>query len=362
MFASLMAVLVTTTLPLSTAAPAAAVEPVDPVLVPADRETVPVAHSGDAADEPTIWVNRADPALSLVIGNDKQGALEVYELDGSLRQRITTGSTFWGNSDVRHAVPIAGAARDVVVAWNNGFRVYQVDRAARLLESITDGTGAIPTEIAEGVCLYQDPADRLYAFAVRAGKGRVRQYLLHDADGDGLVEGTLVRQFQLGSEAEGCVVDDATGALYISQEDVALWRYSASPSGGTTRTQVDTLHPNGHLRNDIEGLALVDTSATRGAGSGYLIVSAQYVDSPRNSYFAVYDRRTNAYLSAFRIVRGTAADACERTDGVAAYAGYLGPAFPQGLFVCQDNGNRLPGTAGNQDFKLTRLEKILPLS
>ena len=66
------------------------VEPVVPVLVAADDETVPVQHSGDAADDPTIWVNHTNPAQSLVIGNDKQGALEVYELDGSLRQRITT--------------------------------------------------------------------------------------------------------------------------------------------------------------------------------------------------------------------------------------------------------------------------------
>ena len=35
----------------------------------------------------------------------------------------------------------------------------------------------------------------------------------------------MVRSFAIGSEAEGCVADDETGALYVSQEDVALWRY-----------------------------------------------------------------------------------------------------------------------------------------
>jgi len=340
-------------------AASAVVDPVVPVLVPADGETVPVQHSGDAADEPTIWVNHANPAESLVIGNDKQGALEVYELNGSLRQRITTSTVFWGNSDIRQGVALAGRTRDVVVAYNAGLRVYEVDPVQRRLVSITDGTGSIFTDVGEGVCLYQDTAaGQLYAFVIRAGKGRVRQFRLGDSDDDGLVEGTQVRQFLVGTESEGCVVDDVTGALYISQEDVALWRYAAAPDGGTTRVAVDTLYPDGHLRNDIEGLALVDT----GGGTGYLIASAQYIDLPNYSYFAVYDRQTNAYLSSFRIAKGTNADTCTRTDGIAAYAGDLGPSFPQGVFVCQDNGNRLPGTIGDQDFKLTRLDKILNLS
>ncbi len=214
----------------------AVVDPVVPVVVAADDETVPVQHSGDAADDPTIWVNHANPEESLVIGNDKRGALEVYELDGSLRQRITTGTVFWGNSDIRQGVSLAGATRDVVAAYNAGLRVYEVDPVERRLFSITDGTGSIFTDTGEGVCLYHDSAaGQLYAFVIRGGKGRVRQFRLEDSDHDGLVEGTQVRQFLVGTESEGCVVDDLTGALYISQEDVALWRYSAAPDGGTTR-------------------------------------------------------------------------------------------------------------------------------
>ncbi|HET7476040.1 MAG TPA: phytase [Dermatophilaceae bacterium] len=38
-------------------------------------------------------------------------------------------------------------------------------------------------------------------------------------------------------------------------------------------------------------------------------------------------------------------------------AGDLGSAYPQGVFVCQDNGNEAPAS-GNQNFKLTRLERI----
>ncbi len=58
-----------------------------------------MAHTGDAADDPAIWVDPDTPADSLVIGNDKPGALEVYNLDGSRRQRITSDK-HWGNVDV----------------------------------------------------------------------------------------------------------------------------------------------------------------------------------------------------------------------------------------------------------------------
>lgn len=48
------------------------------------------------------------------------------------------------------------------------------------------------------------------------------------------------------------------------------------------------------------------------------------------------------------------------TDGIAAYSGDLGPAFPHGIFVCQDNTNTLPGNVGNQNFKFVPLERVVP--
>jgi myo-inositol-hexaphosphate 3-phosphohydrolase len=335
--------------------PAHAAVPV-PTLIPADVETVPVTHKGDAADDPALWVNHADPASSLLIGNDKLGALETYNLDGSLHQRITTSTAFWGNVDVRQQVTIGTRTRDVVATMNAGLRLFVVDPATGMLSLSTDGSGSIQTKGGEGLCLYDSPVTGdLSAFVITMA-GDLRQYRILDADGDGLLEATLVREFQIGSEAEGCVADDETGALYVSQEDVALWRYGAEPTDGTTRTQIDQVQPNGELSNDIEGLTIV----TLAGGSGYVIASAQDQADPNHSYFTVYDRRTGAYLNAFRIVAGPNADGCERTDGVTAYAGYLGPSFPNGMFSCQDNNNLAPGV-GNQDFKMVRLEKIVDL-
>ena len=40
----------------------------------------------------------------------------------------------------------------------------------------------------------------------------------------------------------------------------------------------------------------------------------------------------------------------------------LGPAFPNGMFVCQDNTNTAPGSTGNQNFKFVPLERVVGLS
>ena len=327
-----------------------------PVWVPADGETVPVPNSGDAADDPALWRNPEDPSASLVIGNNKLGGLEVYGLDGSLQQRITTGTTFWGNVDVRQSVQIGGTTRDVVAAMNGGLRMFAVDPVARQLTPSTEGSGSVNTGGGEGLCLYQsDSTGSLYAVIITI-QGRVRQYVITDADLDGLLDASLVREFLVGSEAEGCLADDATGALYISEEDVGLWRYGAEPDAGTTRTLVDAVTPTGHIARDAEGIALI----TLPDGDGYVVVSAQNVADPRPLLRRVpKEHRRN--VGSFRVTDGPQADGCSRTDGITALAADLGPDFPQGVFICQDDRNTTPGGSGNQDFKLVRLERILSL-
>ena len=99
-----------------------------PTLVKSDDETTPVTHTGDAADEPTVWVNQANPGQSLILGNDKKGSFESYDLNGDLVQRITDATPFWGNSDVRPNVTIGGFHGDLItVSHGTGFKAYTVD-------------------------------------------------------------------------------------------------------------------------------------------------------------------------------------------------------------------------------------------
>ena len=66
------------------AAPATARQRARPTaMVAATAETEPVGTvNRDAADDPAIWRNPADPAASLIVATDKRGRLHVYGLDG----------------------------------------------------------------------------------------------------------------------------------------------------------------------------------------------------------------------------------------------------------------------------------------
>ena len=325
-------------------------------------ETMPVSTTGDAADDPAIWRNPADPSRSTVIGNDKGGALEVYDLSGALIQRFTGG--FFGNVDVRSDFVSGTLTMDIAVTYRAGVRVYGIDPTTRLLTNITDApTGSIPTGIGgEGICLYRSPVSGGVSVFVNARSGMVAQMALTDDDDDGLVEGATVRQWDVGAEVEGCVADDELADLYISEEDVAIWKYGADPTDPTTtdsRVAVDrTIASGGRISPDAEGLTIVRQAGT----TGYLIASSQAASDTLNSYL-VYERQgPNAFIRSFKVVPGATVDGCGRTDGIDALAADLGPAFPFGMFVCQDNTNSVPGNSGNQNFKFVPLEHVVGLS
>lgn len=309
---------------LAAPAPLSAAQPVV-AAVPAVAETTPVEHTGDAADDPAIWVHPSDPGLSLVVGTDKKGALEVYDLTGTRLQRFPTDH---GNN-----VDIRG---DVVVSTEPAAKllhVYRVNPSTRQLSLV--GTVSTTTK-GRGICLYSAADGALYAFTASAG-GVVLQYQLDVSASS--VTAAQRRRFDVGTSTEGCAVDDDLARFYVSEENMgAVWRYDASPTGGTARVLVDSRAVSGRYSDDTEGIAI----------AGPLLM----VSSQGDSWFEVYDRTSNGYLGRVSVTNGSAADGCSGTDGIEAYAGGLGSRFPDGLFVCQDYKNTAPGTAGRQDFKL----------
>ncbi|MDQ3222530.1 MAG: phytase, partial [Gemmatimonadota bacterium] len=152
-------------------------------------------------------------------------------------------------------------------------------------------------------------------------------------------EGLLIVAVEAGSSVgQTCVADDELGGVYISEEDVALWRYGAEPGSGSERTKVDGVG-SGRLSADIEGLAIYYGAA----GSGYLIASSQGSNS-----FATYERGAgNPFVKSFQVDAG-AVDAVSYTDGIDVTNAPLGDAFPEGAFIAQDDRN----DSGNQNFKL----------
>ena len=45
-------------------------------------ETESVSSIGDAADDPAIWFNQANPTKSLIFGTDKRKGIHVYDIYG----------------------------------------------------------------------------------------------------------------------------------------------------------------------------------------------------------------------------------------------------------------------------------------
>ncbi|MCV2491111.1 phytase [Geodermatophilus sp. YIM 151500] len=316
-------------------------------------ETAPVPHGGDAADDPAIWVDPGNPALSAVVATDKQGGLLVYDLAGQQLQYLPVGAV--NNVDVRPVVGTAGGptlgGRPAVLAVagnrsTNSIGVYELDPGTRQLRDVA-ARSIVPGVPVYGSCLYRSAATgRSYVF-VTSKLGQVEQWELFD-DGSGRVDAARVRAFGLGSQAEGCVADDELGHVYVGEEAVGIWRFGAEPGDAGAGTLVAGVSAGGPLAADVEGLALT----TRPDGTGYLIASSQGSDS-----LVVYAREGgNPFLVSFHVGSGAAIDGVERTDGLDVTTIPLGPAFPAGMLVVQDDAN--PG--GNQNFKFVPWERVVP--
>jgi 3-phytase len=78
-------------------------------------QTEPVPSQGDAADDPAIWVHHEEPALSMVLGTDKKGGLNVFDLDGKRLQVISSGARP-NNVDVLYDFPLGGSKVDLAIA------------------------------------------------------------------------------------------------------------------------------------------------------------------------------------------------------------------------------------------------------
>ncbi|MBS1787249.1 MAG: phytase [Acidobacteria bacterium] len=306
-------------------------------------ETDPVPNGGDAADDPAIWINPADPTQSTIIGTDKRGGLAVYDLSGKQIQYLPDGHM--DNVDLRDGFSLGGQKVAIVAASNrkdNSIALYKVNPNTRLLENVA--ARSIKHDIAAyGMCLFHsEKTGKIYYFGT-SKSGDVEQWELVDAGGK--VDAKKVRNFKVGGVIEGCVADDQLGQFYVSEEAVGIWKYGAEPEAGSPRTQVAKVG-DGHLFADVEGL----TIAYGANGTGYLMVSSQ-----GNHSYVVYRREgNNEFVKKFRIANGEKVDGAEETDGIDVTTANLGPAFPNGVFVAQDGYN----DRGNQNFKLVPLQLI----
>lgn len=296
-----------------------------------ETEAVATANA-DAADDPAIWRNPADPAASLIVGTDKKAGLHVYDLTGKDRFFIDAGRV--NNVDLKDMGPqgIIVAASDRNDPRNARLALFRLDPVTAKLAPLA--TVAVGAGEAYGVCLYRS-GDKLHAFNI-IKDGTIRQVEL-DLSG-AAPAGRVVRTMKLATQSEGCVADERTHRLYVAEEDVGLWRFDARVEGPVEAIALAKAD-GANLVADVEGVTL----AAEGEGNdGYLIVSSQ-----GDHAYSVYRLADDAYVGRFRIAAGQLG-ATEETDGIDFAPGDFGPGYPGGLFVAQDGYN--PPKAQNFKF------------
>lgn len=299
--------------------------------VAARGETEPVGTPDDAADDPAVWRNPADPTASLIVATDKRAGLHIYDLAG--KRLSFAPSPRLNNVDLR-ATPagVIVVASDRADPADARVAIYRLDTAARRLVPL--GQAAVGPGEAYGMCLWRRAADgALFGFVVMK-EGTIVQLAIDPAAGTA----RAVRTLRLGSQSEGCVADDRTGKLYVAEEDVGLWRFDADPAASPAPTAVAEVDGR-TLFADAEGLGLVP----QGSDGGWLVASSQ-----GDSAYAVYRLPDMAFAGRFRIGGRGSIGAASETDGLDVVAGDFGPRYPGGLLVVQD-GDNAPAA---QNFKL----------
>ncbi|WP_414579155.1 phytase [Anabaena sp. CCY 9402-a] len=333
-----------------------------PDLFDDDDVSIPAVDRNADADDPAIYVNASDSSASLVLTAVKNAGLRVYDLSGNLLQTVNPGNIRYNNVDVQYGFNLGGETVDIAVAsdrQNDKLVIFKINpnptTPGEYLEDITDSSiGTLfqappfaPPYISDersayGLALYRSPVTNdYYIFTNRADTGDIAQFKLID-QGNGKIGAERVREFTIPADegidpqTEGMVADQETGFLYIGQENVGIWKFSAEPDGSNTGKLIDKVKALGgsYLTSDVEGLTIYYGQN----GQGYLLVSSQ-----GDNTFAVYSREgNNEYLGSFAVGNNGAIDSVQESDGADVVNVPLGANFPFGLFVTQDGSNDPP--------------------
>lgn len=286
--------------------------------------------TGDIADGAAIIPDSSNPAESVVLLTNKAegGGIYVVGLDGHIKSSLLPGAA--NSVDWRD---LNGNA-----SWGNRILILTTDREAELLRYMWLDRTTKTLSLAGsttlgwepyGSCLYMHSDGKIYAFVTQRGPDDTSPRSMYQYElsitGATVSSGAPVRTIALNSVVEGLAADDKTGYLFASEENIGLYRYSAAPDGGSTRTAIDTVGA-GNLVDDIEDIAIA-----RHKDGDKLLVSSQ-----GDSTYHVYDIQTLAHEKTFAVYRPDGTTRVVDTDGLDVYLGYLGPTFPNGLIAIHD--------------------------
>lgn len=310
--------------------------------------TDPVAHD---PDDPAIWVNRIDPARSLILGTDKietTGSLYVFGLDGKKVDRIE-GLDRPNNVDVEYDFQLGEKKVDLAVLTERKkgrLNIYAIDQSTGKLSNVSGDTSILGEAEGDakepmGIGIYRREDGTTYAIvSPKSGKkgNYLAQYRL--VANDGKIDLKLVRRFGDFSgltkdgegEIEAICVDDNLGVVYYSDELFGVRKYWADPEKSGSAVEIAAFGKTGY-KADREGLAIYSTSEKDG-----FLLSVDQIE--KKSRIFVYSRiGANEKDQANRLIQviETVADS---TDGMEATSRDLGAQFPQGIVVMMDSVNK----------------------
>ncbi len=250
-------------------------------VVTTDNET-PVLYDDEeggnaSGDDPAIWVDPTDSEASIVITTAKEGGLRVYDLGSQELQSLPAVPApradgvdgRYNNVDIAYDVALGGASVDLAVVsdrYNDQLRFFTIDPAGA--EASTPLTEVTASELpflfspdratvdeehtAYGLAVWQPAPGESYAVVTQEGASNLALVRLEASGGlvgysdvattaipstFPLPDGTTwvpCEEPGVGPQLEGVSVDQRTGVLYATQEDVGLWRI-ALPFGTRNR-------------------------------------------------------------------------------------------------------------------------------
>ncbi len=298
-------------------------------------QTDTVARFGDAADDPAIWYLTDSPEMSVILGTDKKGGLDLFDLSGKRLQHLPVGRV--NNVDVRTHWQTKQGTFDIAAASNRTSRTVDIflldadtrtaSTASKLRSNLND---------LYGLCMYHSDKGELNVL-VNDTDGHVERHRLTMQNGT--ITSRIMDTFSVPSQPEGCVADDETGMLYYGEEDEAVWIRDLNNIDATPRI---IARVGGPIQDDIEGMSLFDVDGER-----YLIISSQ-----GNHRYGVFSTKDHRLLGTFAIAADTdtGIDGVSETDGLESLSVSFGKRLPEGLLVVQDGHNVMPSQ--QQNFKL----------
>ncbi len=146
-------------------------ESVPTVTAAVETEPCLALEGEDAADDPAIWLDPANPDQSLIFGSNKKLGLEVYNLEGVRLAHYPTGKL--NNVDVALNVQFGDAQHDIVAASNRDFDridVWVIDPATHALTLVSDTAMRTQLTGVYGFCLWNDTLNKT-TFAFVNNKG-----------------------------------------------------------------------------------------------------------------------------------------------------------------------------------------------